>query len=172
MFPLLRCCVLAAASLCVPGTCSRSVPCLCMSVWLPAVTAPAGERPTRRISPLSSSSIEPAVCFIHKFTTALIQFNFTCLQTEPTGKQVLTPGGGELSNVGRPCIVLKLLSFLCSYINTHTCTHAHTHNRELVIPSSHSSIFRSKQFPQPILPFPVHYHHTGAPCTFNSCKYK
>lgn len=152
---------------------SRSVPCLCKSVRFPGVTAPARDSSTHRISPLCSSSTEPAFCFIHKITTALIQFgHFTCLQAEPTARQVLTPREVKLSKLGKPCIILKLLSLLHSYINAHTHTHAHTHNRELIIPSSHSSILRSKQFSEPILPFPLHYHHTGVPCTFSSCKHK
>lgn len=174
MFLWLRFCLLAAASLCILGTCSsRSMPCLCKSVQFPGVTAPARDSSTHCISPLCSSSTEPAFCFIHKITTALIQFgHFTCLQAEPTARQVLTPREVKLSNLGKPCIILKLLSLLHSYINAHTHTHAHTHNRELVIPSSHSSILRSKQFSEPILPFPLHYHHTGVPCTFSSCKHK
>lgn len=129
MFPWARCCLLAAASLCAPGTCSSSVPCLCMSVQFPGVTAPAGESSAHRISPLCSSATEPAFCFIYEIPTVLIQFrHFTCLQTEPTARQVLTPRGGKLSKLGKPCIVLKLLSLLRSYINAHM--HRHTHTTE------------------------------------------
>lgn len=122
MFPWPRCYLLVAASLCVPGTCSRSVPC--PSVWFPGVTAPARESSAHRVCPLCSSSTEPAFCFIHKITPALIQFgHFTCLQTEPTARQVLTPRGGKLSKLGKPCIILKLRVHKCTH--SRTCTHTH-----------------------------------------------
>lgn len=82
--------------------------CLCASVRFPGVTAPAGDCSAHRDCLLCSSATQPAFGFIHKIATALIQFGrFTCLQTEPTARQVLTPRGGKLCRLGKPCIILK-----------------------------------------------------------------